>query len=390
MRLPLAIALALACALTLLAAAPQARAAAGMEVAVQEDSVFVTQLPNPKLKNELPRENGLRLASRLNVSWIRANVIWRYVVGNSSTKRKEPKNIDYNWSGYDALVNDAAAKGIQVQLTLTGPTPAFATGDHKVGAVRPQSGPFRRFAKAAAEHFRGRVTRYVIWNEPNYDRWIAPRTEGPRIYRSLYTNAYAAIKGADPDAKVLMGETAPWKLKRITPPLQFLRAVTCANDKYRPARNCSTLKTDGYAHHPYDYRHAPTFNFPGRDNVTLGTLGRLTSALSKLRTAGLLTTPEGDTPFVYLTEYGYFSSGKYKIPVRKQGEYLVKAFTIAQRNPRVKQLLQYIVVKPPSKYAFFDTSIAYENGNPTLAFRMLAEWAQKAAEAGKIAVAKQP
>jgi hypothetical protein len=234
------------------------------------------------------------------------------------------------------------------------------------------------------------VTRYVIWNEPNYDRWIAPRSKGPRIYRSLYTNAYKAIKGVDPNAKVLMGETAPWKLTRITAPLQFLRAVTCADAKYHRARNCPTLKTDGYAHHPYDYRHAPTFKFPGRDNVTVGTLGRLTSALSKLKRAGLLTTPSGGVPYVYLTEYGYFSSGKYKIPVRKQGQYLVRAFTIAQRNPRVKQLLQYILVKPPSKYAFFDTSIAGANGKPTLAFKMLAAWARDAAKAGRIAVAGGP
>jgi hypothetical protein len=388
MRLP--IATALACAASLLAAAPGALAAKGMEVAVQEDSVFVTQLPNPKLKNETPRQNGLRLASQLNTSWIRANVIWRYVVGNAATKRKEPKHVNYNWSGYDALVNDAAARGIQVQLTLTGPAPAFATGNHKIGPVRPKAGPFRRFAKAAAQHFRGRVRRYAIFNEPNYDRWIAPRTAAPRIYRALYTNAYAAIKRADPNAKVLIGETAPWKLVRITPPLKFLRAVACANDKYRRAKKCATLKTDGYAHHPYDYRHAPAHKYPGRDNVTIGTLGRLTSALSKLRKARLLTTPGGGTPFVYLTEYGYMSSGRYKVPVRTQGKYLVKAFTIAQRNPRVKQLLQYILVRPPSKYAFFDTSIAYANGKPTLAFKMLATWARKAAKAGRIAVARQP
>jgi hypothetical protein len=374
---------------TLLAPASHAQAAKGMEIAVQEDSVFVAQLPNPKL-HEPPRVNGLRLASQLNTTWIRANVTWSYVVGNSAKRRKEPKSIRYNWSGYDALVDDAAAKGIQVQLTLTGPTPAFATGDHKIGPVRPQAGPYRRFARAAAEHFRDRVTRYVLWNEPNYDRWIAPRKSGPRIYRALYASGYAAIKAVDPSAQVLMGETAPWKLKRITAPLQFLRAVTCANSKYRPARRCPTLKTDGYAHHPYDYRHAPTFKFPGADNVTLGTLGRLTSALSKLQRAKLLTTPTGRTPFVYLTEYGYFSSGKYRIPVRRQGTYLVKAFTIAQRNPRVKQLLQYLLVKPPSKYAFFDTSIAGSNGKGTLAFKMLAAWARAAAKSGKVAVARTP
>src|SRR3954451_13254007 len=388
LRLKLLLVTALASvALVPLSAAP-AHAAKGMEVAVQDDSVFVIQLPRPGY-----RAKGLKLATQMNVSWIRANVPWNYVTLKYAKKKKAPKKIVYNWTGYDALIADAAKKGIQVELDLTGPAPAWATGNHKLGVDRPKASAFKASAKAAAEHFRGRVTRYSIWNEPNFRGWISPIKKSPKIYRALYVTGYGQIKQADPAAKVFIGETSPYDLKRgknATAPLKWLRAVTCAKANYKRARKCATLKADGYAHHPYDFRHAPTYKYPGKDNVTLATLGRLTSALSKLKKAKLLTTPSGGVPQLYLTEYGYFSHGKYRLSASKQGSYLVKAFTIAQKNPHVKQMLQYLFVQPKPPFAGFDTSIATRAAKPTKAFKKLAAWARKAAKAGRIAVATPP
>lgn len=250
---------------------------------------------------------------------------------------------------------------------------------------------FEDFARATALHFRGRVSRYAIWNEPNYVSWLAPQKSAARLYRQMYTRAYAAIKEVDPEAQVLFGETAPYFIRnRAIAPLKFLRDVTCANVRYRRARKCSTLKTDGFAHHPYDFRHAPTYRYPGADNVTLGTLSRLTSALSKLKKARLLTTPTGGVPFLYLTEYGYFGSGKYKLAPKKRASYLVKGFTIAQKNRRVKQLLQFVLVKPGRRHQFFDTSIVTAKGKPTSVYRALAKWAKRAARAGRVLAPGKP
>jgi hypothetical protein len=382
---PLFLAAALACAATLPVTAAPAHAAKGMEVAVQDDATFVIQIPRPGY-----RAKGLRLATQMNVSWIRANVLWNYVTLRYAKKKKEPKTIVYNWTGYDALIADAAAKGINIQLALTGPAPAWATGNKRIGPDRVKAKAFKRFAKDAAEHFRGRVHRYSIWNEPNHRGWLSPIKSQAKLYRAMYVAGYGAIKAADPGAQVLIAETSPYGLGRgrnAQAPLRFLRGVACATPGYKKARaGCGTLETDGYAHHPYDFDHKPTYRYPGKDNVTLGVLGRLTSALTKLRRAKLLTTPAGGTPDVYLTEYGYFGSGKRKVSRATQGKYLVQAFTIAQRNPRVRQMLQFLFVYPGSRYAFFDTSIATRKATPTLAFKKLAAWAKKAAKAGQIAV----
>src|SRR4051812_24949387 len=284
-RLKLLLVVALVCALMTGLNVTSAHAARGMEVAVQDDFAMVLGIPKAHY-----REKGLKLSQGLSASWIRANVTWSYVVNKYKRQKKAPKKITYNWSGYDALIRQAAAKGIHVQLALTGPAPAWATGNHKVGVDRPKASAFKAFAKAATEHFRLlSVTRYSIWNEPNHRSWISPVSKGPSLYRGLYTAGYAAIKTADPSAQVLIAETSPFELgkkgRNATAPLKFLRGVTCAKANYKRARNCATLKTDGFAHHPYDFRHKVTYKYPGKDNVTLATLSRLTSALTKLQRA---------------------------------------------------------------------------------------------------------
>ena len=353
-----------------------------MEVAVQDDSVFVQQLYYGRTK-------ALTRARQLKATRIRTNIGWASALGRQARYRHAPKRPAWNFWPWDQLVDEANSKGIAVQISLTGPAPAFATSDHKIGPRGPKARYYRQFVKAAVQHFAGRVDRYSIWNEPNYVGWIAPLSRGPQIYRSLYTTGWNTIKHYDPSAQVLFGETSPyWLRRRATAPLDFLRRVTCANRSWRPARHCPTLRTDGFAHHPYDFDHPPTYRYPGSDNVTLSGLSRLTHALSGLARSRLLATPSGGPPKLYLTEYGYFSSGHRGVSRSRQASYLVKAFQMAQRNPRVVEMLQYLLIKPTRPYAFFDTSIASRRGSPYAAFRKLARWAAGAAKRG--AVAKAP
>src|SRR5918912_1530975 len=91
----------LVCALTVvlaLSVATTARAAAGMEVAVQDDPALLY-----RLWGKVP--NTLKLVSKLKATRIRVNVSWSYVVGKKLARtKKTPKRIRYNWSGFDALI----------------------------------------------------------------------------------------------------------------------------------------------------------------------------------------------------------------------------------------------------------------------------------------------
>src|SRR3954469_8120178 len=126
----------LICVLTLgfaLSTAATAHGAAGMEVAVQDDpALFAGIYSTPQI--------GLNVAERLKASKVRVNVIWSYIVGHKAARqRKATKHIKYNWSGFDLLVHNASLYGMSVQMALSGPAPAWATGNHKIGPYKPKA-----------------------------------------------------------------------------------------------------------------------------------------------------------------------------------------------------------------------------------------------------------
>ena len=352
--------------------ASSAQAAPGMEVAVQDDLAFVTQ---SYFGHTLTKP--FDLAGQLETSRLRINVIWSNVV-NSRNKKKKPKHIAYNFSNYDGAVQAAQTHGVKIQMTLTVPAPAWATGNHKPGVYKPNAKLYGDFVKATAKQYKGLVDRYSVLNEPNLLAWIAPLKSNAKIYRSMYVAAYNAVKGVDPTAQVLIGETSPFSLAkgRATAPIKFLNAVAKSGH----------LTADGYAHHPYDFRHKINYNYPGKDNATLKTLGNLTGALNKLAASGRLTTPAGKPLDLYLTEWGYMGPGtKYAVGEGTRSKYLPQGFQMALDNPRVKEMLQYLLISPGKRYRFFDMSLVKRTGAQGAAFKALAKWAKNAANAGKIA-----
>ena len=102
-----------------------ARASSDMEFALQDDDVFVHQ-------QGYDRDRALDHAVALGTTRIRVNVLWERVrVSGGAT------NPRYDFSAIDALQEAAADRGIDLQLTITGPAPSWATRNHKVGNVAP-------------------------------------------------------------------------------------------------------------------------------------------------------------------------------------------------------------------------------------------------------------
>jgi hypothetical protein len=356
-----------------------------LEVAVQDNAVLLHL-------HYGDRDAALRQLVELGASWVKASVLWAYEVPGTRS-RSAPAAVTYNFSEHDSLLAAAEPLGLCVELALMGPAPAWATGDGKVGVRDPDPERFAHFARAAAEHFRGRVTRYSIWNEPNHVSWISPLGSAPAIYRRLYEAGYGAIKEVDPGAEVLIGETAGYALPgRSTAPLEFLRELTCRDRAYQPLAECEPLEADGYAHHPYDFDHPPDHRYPGPDNVTIGTLDRLTTALDRLADEGALVTPDGEPVPLYLTEFGYFATGDRRTPSALRAAWLPQAFEIARRNRRVRQMLHYLLLQLPRDYQNqkFNTGIVSQNGHPGPAYRALEEWTAHARDRGQIAAPDRP
>ena len=65
---------------------------------------------------------------------------------------------------------------------------------------------------------------------------------------------------------------------------------------------------------------------------------------------------------LYLTEYGYFASGKRSLPTKTRSRYLKQAYTIALRNGRVKSQLQYLMtVLPRGSGSTFNTGLVTQD-----------------------------
>jgi hypothetical protein len=351
----------------------EARSARGLELGIQDDALFIQG------NRHWPGDRSFRYAKAIGVTRIRVNLLWAYSMppGQSGARRR-PQQINYHFTQVDDLIDSARRHGIRVHLTLSGPSPRWANARKSAQQswYRPNPREFGEFAGVAAEHFKGRVDRYSIWNEPNWKTWLGPLDAAPHIYRELYMFGYTAIKRADRKAKVLIGETSPYGRRGLsTSPLAFLRKVTCVNRNYRRVRSCPRMKADGYAHHPYDFAHSPTYNYPGGDNVTIGTLSRLTRALDRLKRSGALRFNGGGRMPVYLTEYGYFASGRRALSARTRARYLQQAYSIALRNPRVKGQVQYLLLTlPGSADSTFNTGLVSGGGRRSTQYNALARW----------------
>ena len=368
-----------------------AGAARGMEVAVQDDLVFLHRgaFSGPFYS----RDTAFDQMRAMQGSALRVNVIWAHAVANDQERLEEkPARVRYDWASYESLVKLTRGYGVKVQFSLTGPGPNWSTPTGKVETAywRPNAKYFQEFSRAVAKRFKGKVSRYSIWNEPNWNRWLGPKHEAPWRYRQLFQVASAAIRGVNPRAKIFFGELAPYETPRSLPPLEFVRRAACVDARYRPTaqwrrerkagplsgKRCAggTLKADGFAHHPYEFTKRPSKAWrPGRDDVTIGSLERLTRALDKLEAARALVPRRGPWLPLYLTEFGYFRAGNRTISEAKRAKWSVEGFKLAQRHPRVRQLLYYVFVRPPGG-TFFDLSLIDYDGRETGAYKALVRW----------------
>jgi Cellulase (glycosyl hydrolase family 5) len=391
-RRPWMVAVLLAAAATAVLAptSAPARAAENMDIAVQDEAVLLN-------KSYFDRTAAYALLRDMNASRVRFNAIWASLNRSQSTLRKRPQKPVYDFGKLDEAIEVARSQGMKVQLTITGQAPAWASGDKKLatqGTVKPNAKLYARFVRTVVTRYKGRVDAYSIWNEPNHKGWLQPVRQGPALYRKLYEAAYPVIRKVDPAAKILIAETAPYPSKKgnATPPLRFLRDLACVDKGYKPlkGKKCKPLVADAYAHHPYDYTRPPNRAYPGADNVSMGGLSRLENALNRLARRKRLVNPEGGALNLWLTEFGYFArkeTGREKVySESKRAKYLVKAFQIAQKDPRVEVMLQFLLVEYPKGMFRFNTSIVSLNGKPKRTYKKLASWGRKAGKRGQVSL----
>jgi hypothetical protein len=231
--------------------------------------------------------------------------------------------------------------------------------------------------EAVAKHYGDEVARFAIWNEPNLPRFLLPqyvkgKVASPRWYRRLFLAGVRGLKAGGLDKpSVLIGETAPRGTRTAVAPLKFLRKMLCLSTRYRRDRSCARLPAAGYAHHAYTTKQGPFFVPPRKDDVTIGVLGRLVTALDRAGRAGAIPRK---LP-IYLTEFGIQSVPDRRVGVsqQKQAEFQAISERLAWSQPRVRSFSQYLLRDDVSgsgqdKYGGFETGLRFTGGGKKLSY----------------------
>ena len=332
--------IAIAAAAALLAAGIGAQSAsARMDVAIQDESVFLHQ--------QFPYNvtTAYSQAKALGVKWIRFNILWgdyaAYCKKYGRSKCFKP---------WDDAVDRARANGVQVQITIAGTPQYEPRADKYLSYNRPNATRFRVFAVRVANHFKGRVFRYSLWNEPNLARWITPTGSAPTIYRKLVRAAYPAIKRVDGRVSVLIGE-----FTSANNPLAFLQKMG------------SGIRADGLAYHPFEFFASPGSRIirskprrvPGL--IGINSTPWIQSTLRALARQRRIRTRAGGALPLYYTEFGYQSLGRYRMSEARRRVWALKAMRLVARF-RVREMLWYQLVHNPNSFGdVWDSGLVFKN-----------------------------
>jgi len=334
------------------------------------------------LKDPATRDQAFNDIAALGVHSMRLVLYWHDVAPDPDSRIKpkfdETSPSSYNWGAYDAVVDGIKQRGWSLLLTVSGPVPRWATNGARDTLTRPSPSEFGKFVRAVAAHYGSKVDTWSIWNEPNQPQFLMPQYSpshsalSPTIYRNLYLAAQRGLRdGGLANARVLLGETSPRGTGKVVAPLTFLRGVLCLDDKYRHVgMPCTKIQASGYAHHAYTTGQGPTFKPAQPNDVTIGVLSRLTSALGKAAKAGAIN---GNLP-LYLTEFGIESKPDpiRGVSLQRQSEYRAISERIAYDNPRVVAFSQYLLrddlpkagVPTIARYPGFETGLFTSAGKP--------------------------
>ncbi|HEX7301145.1 MAG TPA: cellulase family glycosylhydrolase [Solirubrobacteraceae bacterium] len=305
------------------------------------------------LRDPATRAQAFDDIAALGVHSMRVVLYWHDVAPEPDSRVKpkfdETAPSSYDWGTYDAVVDGIKARGWSLLLTVSGPVPRWATNGARDTLTRPSPNEFRKFVQAVAAHYGSKADTWSIWNEPNQPQFLKPQYSAaktplsPRIYRNLYFAAQRGLRNAGlGNARVLLGETSPRGTGNVVAPLTFLRGVLCLDDRYRKAsKRCAKVQASGYAHHAYTTGQGPSFKPEQPNDVTIGVLSRLTTALDRAAKAGAITSK---LP-LYLTEFGIESKPDpvRGVSLQRQSEYRAISERIAYENPRVVAFSQYLL-----------------------------------------------
>ncbi len=359
----------------LTAGAVPASAAVDLQTGIADDAQILYEGP----------EAAARAAAAwkaMGIDTVRLHARWVFIAPEPPAKRmpvgfrpRDHTDPRYNWMLLDRAIGLLEAQGITPLVAVTGSGPLWTSRNPELGnpLYRPDPRKFGDFAHAVATRYKGRVPRYLVWNEPNQAGWLQPQFTcrgttctplSPHLYRELYRAASEAIRAVDPSTEVIAGTLAPrgqppQRRNAVMRPLQFIRTLGCVKADYRrdrtgPCRTARPITASGFSYHPHPVGLRPDEHDPEADNAAIGDIKRLETALDRTTAAGIMKPTVGARFNLFFTEFGYQTNPPDQtvgIPVARQAQWIQWATYLAWRDPRIKNITQYEWIDEPLKTA---------------------------------------
>jgi hypothetical protein len=221
----------------------------------------------------------------LGANTVRVILPWDVLAPHPDATRKPSVNLNNpnsysGWAPYDAMVREAAAEGMTIDMTVSGGAPRWAEAQAAPAAPgvnpqylawKPNAADYGQFMRAVAARYDGHfipkgqsrlpaVHFWAIFNEPNFGQDLGPqatngssRPVAAMYYRSLVARGWSALqatghkhdtiligelaaKGSEPHAPTrLWPEGLPGNYAQ-TRALLFIRDLYCVNSRFQQLR----------------------------------------------------------------------------------------------------------------------------------------------------------
>ena len=310
---------------------------------------------DPATQTEHPEEFWADMTA-LRGGVLRYDLYWREIAPVRPSDPRNPASPEYDWKTIDRLVRDANAHGVEVLFTLWR-TPTWARADGGAGpggfySYAPNLDDWGNFVHAAAVRYSGffdpdgaggpepalpQVTKWEMWNEPNYIGALRPqrirkKIVSPAIYAGILNRGFAEIQTVEAELNIRM-DVLGGAMNRgfggagSIPALKFLQGMKKAKAKF-----------DIASLHPYPLTgRAGVDDGAKAPNITLANFRKYERELDRLWPAKRYT--------IWLTEYGAQTQpDRYGATLEGQQRFVKTAIgRLVKRHPRVTHLVWFLL-----------------------------------------------
>jgi hypothetical protein len=157
------------------------------------------------------REKQVQLIAAAGFHWLRQEFPWADIEIHSKGDFEDRRNATpvSAWKKYDDMVDLAEKYHVEFIARLSS-TPEWAR-TQVTGTFAPPDyyTDYADFAAAVAEHYKGRVRYFQIWNEPNGNGEWGEQAVNPEAYTQLLCETYRRLKAVDSNIVVLAAALTP-------------------------------------------------------------------------------------------------------------------------------------------------------------------------------------